>query len=250
MKKIDYNERANIYDLEVTKADNIIIFLNEISKKLNVKRVINCPCASGIYISDFANIFEYSYFADINNKMLEEINKKIIKYKFSNIEPINLNINELDILNGKSDCIVMLNQGLQYIEIENFKNLLDKINTNYIVIDLFDFTKKGKLTYFNSCEDENKYYLTRYFKVNNNNIKRYNKYKIINNKICFKYKYYINNKEEYTTEFELYNYKYKDVNNIINQSKYEIYNVYGDYDFENYSEEGGHYILVLRRCES
>ncbi len=246
MKKVDYNERAYFYDLEVSKDNRIVNFLEQISKKINIEIVVNCPCASGIYILDFSNIFKYSYFIDIDNEMLNKVKDKINKYSISNVKTLNLNINNLDLLNGKNDCIIMLNQGLQYIDINEFQNLLNRLNINYLILDLFDFKKEGQLTYFNSNKD-NDYYLTRKFKIKNKDIKRYNKHRLIDNKVYFKYNYYINNNKEYTTEFKLNNYEFEDIKNIIKNSKYELYKKYGDYNFKEISSNKGHYILILKR---
>lgn len=249
MKKINYDERADFYDLEVPKDNKVVSFLEQISKTLNIKRVVDCPCASGIYILDFSNIFEFNYFVDIDNEMLNKVKEKINKYNISNVKTLNLNINNLDLLNEKSDCIIMLNQGLQYINIEEFQSFLNRLNINYLVLDLFDFKKDGKLTYFNSNKKDN-YYLTRKFKIKDKNIKRYNKHRLIDNKIYFKYNYYINNNKEYTTEFELNNYELEKISNIIKNSKYELYRGYGDYDFKEISNNEGHYILILRKCKN
>lgn len=249
MKKINYDERADFYDLEVPKDNKIASFLEQISKKLNIERVVNCPCASGIYILEFSNIFKYSYFTDIDNEMLNKVKEKINGYSISNVKTLNLNINNLDSLNGKSDCIIMLNQGLQYININEFQSLLNRIDINYLILDLFDFKKDGELTYFNSNKKDN-YYLTREFKIKDKNVKRYNKHKLIDNKIYFKYDYYINNKKKYTTEFELNNYELEDISNIIKNSNYELYRIYSNYDFKEVSNKKGHYILILRRCRN
>ena len=249
MKKINYDERADFYDLEAPKDNKIASFLEQISKKLNIERVVNCPCASGIYILEFSNIFKYSYFTDIDNEMLNKVKEKINRYSISNVKTLNLNINNLDSLNGKSDCIIMLNQGLQYININEFQSLLNRIDINYLILDLFDFKKDGELTYFNSNKKGN-YYLTREFKIKDKNVKRYNKHKLIDNKIYFKYDYYINNKKKYTTEFELNNYELEGISNIIKNSNYELYRIYSNYDFKEVSNKKGHYILILRRCRN
>ncbi len=249
MKKINYNERANFYDSEVSKDNKIFNFLEQLSKKLNIKRVINCPCASGTYILDFSSIFEYNYFVDIDNEMLNKVKEKINKYNISNVKTLNINIKNLDSINKECDCIIMLNQGLQFINIEEFQRLLNKLNISYLILDLFDFKKDGKLTYFNSNKKDN-HYLTRSFKIEDKNIKRYNKHKLIDNKIYFIYDYYINNIKEYTTTFELHNYELENISNTIKNSKYELYKIYGDYNFNKISNDDGHYILILRRSKN
>ena len=40
MKKVDYNERAYFYDLEVSKDNRIVNFLEQISKKINIEIVV------------------------------------------------------------------------------------------------------------------------------------------------------------------------------------------------------------------
>lgn len=250
MKKINYDERAKFYDLEVTKDEKITKFLEKVSKKFKVKKIINCPCASGIYFMDFSNIYQYSYFVDIDNAMIEKLNQKISENNILNVETLKLDIREINKLNGLADCVIMLNQGLQYIKIEDFKNLLNKLEFDCLILDLFDFRKKGNLTYFKFESLENTYYLTKKFKLIERQVIRYNKFKWYDRKIAFKYKYYINDICEYTTEFQLYNYSIEDVSNIINSSKYKIYEMYSDYNFKEYNEQNGHYILVLRRSNN
>ncbi len=247
MKKINYSDRSSFYDFEVSKDEKIMFFLKEIANKLNIKKIINCPCASGVYLEEFSNYYENSLFIDIDDKMIDRVNKKIIKYNYKNVKTLKLDIKKLYELDDNMDCIIMLNQGLQYIKMKELEKLLKKLNTNYLILDLFDFTKGGQLTYFDSNKYD-EYYLSREFNINNKNIKRYNRYIIKDGKVYFKYVYYVNNSKVCETEFELYNYSFESINDVIKESNYELINIYGDYEFKTYSNVKGHYILILRRC--
>lgn len=249
MKKINYSERSNFYDFEVTEDEKIINFLSQISKKLNIRSIINCPCASGTYLKCFSENYDNSIFVDINQEMVDKVNKKILEFGISNVNAQKLDIKKVYELNGNADCIIILNQGIQYISILEFKKVLKKFKFDYIILDLFDFTKGGKLTYFDSSKC-NEYYLTREFNINNQIIKRYNRYKINSDKIHFEYIYYIENLKKYETNFELYNYKFDEINKIIQKSNYKLINIYSNYNFKNFLNENGHYILILKRCDN
>lgn len=246
MRKIDYRERSNFYDLEVKKNKKIVNFIRRVSRDYNINSIINCPSASGIYLKEFFECFDNSIFIDIEKKMIDTVKQKIEENKYTSIDTKILDIKDLYKLNKKADCIIMLNQGLQYVSLKDFKELLNKIDVRYIIIDLFDFNKKGKLSYFNSNK-ENKSFFTSKFKYNGKLIKRYNKFKKMNNKVIFEYEYFNNNTQIYSTKFILYNYEFFEVNKIIKSSNYNLLKVFGDYNFKKFSKKSGHFILVLRR---
>lgn len=248
MKKIDYSIRSFFYDFEVKRDRKIVKFLEKIPMKYCIKSTINCPCASGIYLNEFSVNYSKSIFVDINKEMIDKVSKKIHDNNISNIEILKSDIRDICELKDNVDCIMMLNQGLQYISVSDFEKTLKNLNVNYLILDLFDFNKNGKTQYFNKNKKD-KYYLSKKFLIGNKIVKRYNKWFKNGDKIYFDYAYYINNRKEYETHFELYNYVLDDVYKIIRKSNYKLVNIYGTYSFKKYSPNKGHYILVLKRCD-
>lgn len=241
MKTINYDDRSKFYDNEVIEDNKIINFIKIIKEKYNINTINNCPCASGIYLNTFAATFEKSYFSDINENMINEVNKKIKLNNFSNVKGLVIDMNDLDKVS--TDAVIMLNQGLQYIDLISFEKLINKISHRYLILDLFDFTKSGKLTYFDSNIPNNEFYKSKSFIFNNQLVNRYNKHLISDDSVEITYKY---DCFDSTTSFTLFNYKMDKVLKIVGASYYKVIDTFNGYDMDNY-DNNGHYILVLER---
>lgn len=239
---IDYSERSKFYDFEVGKEFIITQILEDISRKYNFKSTILCPCASGTYLKEFSDLFSKSYFFDIEKNMVDMVNNKISKNFISNVTAKIIDLNNINDCGINCDCIFLLNQGVQYLNIEQFTNFLIKSyqTSNYILLDIFDFELNGKLTYYDSEIKDDKLYLSKEFIYNHIKVQRFIKHVHEIDSIKFIYKYFINKSEKYNTSFKLYNYKIDVIKNIINNSsKYEIE--------EFFINENGRYIFMLKR---
>lgn len=242
MKKITYKERSKFYANEVKKDINDIELLKTIRNKYNVKSVIICPCASGVYLDECSKMFEKSYFIDAEKDMIDIVNDNILKNKIANIKACTynmININDLDI---NCDCIFALNQGIQYLDYAEFEEFLNNnyLVSNYVVFDLFNFNSDGTLSYYNSKIEDNKFYFSKNFMFRNKNIKRYNKHIHNGNYIDFYYQYFNEKNFLFETNFRLYNYEYKLI-----KEKIEKNNKF--YIREKIERDNGTYIIVLKK---
>lgn len=239
MKIITYNERSSFYNNEVRKSYRDICLLKDIKGKYGIGTSIFCPCASGIYLEEFSKLFSYSYFIDIEEKMVECVNKKLTAKNIDNVMAYVHNLIYLNQLNIESDCIFVLNQGIQYLNKKEFLMFLDnsyKI-TRYIVLSIFDFESNGYLSYYDSRIQDEVYYLSKMFKIKNTIYRRYNKHSHEKNCINITYKYFVNDGFKFKTNFKLYNYKYEEIIKI--NQKYSIV------DKKIY--DNGECIIVLKR---
>ncbi len=245
MKRITYRERSKFYSKEVTKSLDDIILLSILKNNYNIDSAIICPCASGVYLDECSKLFKKSYFIDIEENMINIVNRSILKNKISNIKAINFNIININNLNIKSDCIFVLNQGIQYLNYSEFERFLNNIyfTVNYIVLHLFDFNSKGRLSYYNSNIKDNCFYFSKSFLFKGKQIKRYNKHIHDVNYTDFYYEYFYENKVIFKTNFRLYNYNYKWLEEMLKKNnKFYIQ--------EKIMCENGSYVLVLNKERS
>lgn len=241
--------RVKFYDNEVLKDNNILSFVKLCIENFDLHKCVYCPSATGIYYKEFSKLFDKALFLDIDPQMVEYLNKKI---NFANIKNIDVKISDIRKI-GKYkdlyDSMFFFNQGLQYIPLEDFKKILEEKLSKYVILDLFDFNKKGKLSYFDS-EKNDMNYLSKRFTYKDKVINRYNKHSIFNDKILYEYNYVENNNSIKKIDFEMFNYPFKLVKDIVLKSKvYKIEKIYGDYDCSEYNNDLGHYILVLSRID-
>ncbi len=241
MKEITYKERSNFYANEVKKNINDIKLLKSIKYKYSISSVIICPCASGVYLNECSKIFKKSYFIDIEKSMIDIVNDNILTNKVDNIKACTHNMVNLKDLKIKYDCIISLNQGIQYLNYSEFEEFLNNnyLVTDYIVLDLFNFNLDGMLPYYNSNIKDGEFYFSKSFMIKNKNIKRYNKHIHNNYYIDFYYKYFDERSLLFETNFRLYNYEYKLIKEIIEKNnKFQIQ--------EKIDKNDGTYILVLK----
>lgn len=240
--KIDYSIRSKFYDEEVYEDQTLLSLIDFLKNKFDLQKIIYCPCASGVYLETFSKMFCYSYFVDLNKSMVHVVNEKIELYKIKNVEALNLNMININKLEDSVNCVFVLHQGIQYLqEYEIFKFLDHASSIPYLFLDMFDFSKEGKTTYFDSSFQNNVHYLSKQFYYQQQLVKRYNQHMQFQDKINFRYIYDISG-QLFQTEFELYNYSFEKIKNIICQhGKYHIRYVYCD------SHNEGHFILFLER---
>ena len=169
MKEITYKERSNFYANEVKKNINDIKLLKSIKYKYNISSVIICPCASGVYLNECSKIFKKSYFIDIEKSMIDIVNDNILKNKVDNIKACTHNMVNLKDLKIKYDCIISLNQGIQYLNYSEFEEFLNNnyLVIDYIVLDLFNFNLDGMLPYYNSNIKDGEFYFSKSFMIKN-----------------------------------------------------------------------------------
>ena len=249
MNKISYDERAKFYDKEVMIDPIKIKFFQKIKRELNLNKTLYFPCASGIYLDTFSTVFDKSYFADINYKMIEELSKKIFASKIDNVYASVLDLRDVNNVSENVDCIFVLDQAMQYIDYEDFEKFLINASlvTKYIVLDIFDFNKEGILSYFNSTISNNEFYKSKEFELEDKKVTRYNSHKVEKDKITFQYNYETSLKEKHSTSFILNNYSLESTLEIIKRTgKYKIANCFKDYNMNNY-DNAGQFILILEK---
>ena len=132
MKKITYKERATFYIQEVNKDYKKIKLLKTIKKKYNINSMVLCPCASGIYLRECSELFEESYFIDIEKIIYSENYPNYIKslIEIGRLdEYIVSKISSLDSINIER-CFLETNR---YTRIQNI-NITKKVLTQTTII--------------------------------------------------------------------------------------------------------------------
>ncbi len=243
MRKISYKERANFYDYEITKEKNIIEDLQTYKEKINIKKIVYCPCGSGIYLEEISSLYDESLLFDLEENMIKYLNKKIKEKNIKNVKTKILNMLNIDDVKDNYDCIFVFNQGIQYLTLDEFNIFLKKSSkvSEYIILDLFDFSKKGKISYYDSNIKDNILYISKTFNIDKVIIERKNKHFHQEDGIKFEYYYYTDKILNKKTSFKLYYYSTENIEKIINNNnKYKIVEL-------KENAEKGRYTVVLKR---
>lgn len=242
MKKITYKERATFYIQEVNKDYKKIKLLKTIKKKYNINSMVLCPCASGIYLRECSELFEESYFIDIEKTMINIINDQIAQQNIKNVKTYICDMKNINELKIECDCIFALDQGIQYLNSSDLKKFLENSYsvTKYIVLEVFDFNLGKSLTYYDSKIEDNKFYFSKQFTFNELNIKRYNKHIHHKSYIEFWYQYFNKDNHLFETNFKLYNYEPNTIKKIVDRSNRFVIQ-------EKIKDKNGTYIIVLKR---
>lgn len=244
MKEITYKERAKFYNQEIQKNEDLLYFLNTLKNHLKIDSTILIPCGTGIYSDYFSKVFSLNYFMDSEEAMIEELKLNLSLNKINNIEPLIKNMK--DSLNKKVDAVFVLEQGIQFLNHNEFYTFL-KIQSDfckYIILDMYDFLSNydDYLSYYDSKKSAN----YKEFIFNNKLYKRKITYKKELQGINFFYDY--SNKQDstiYKSNVYLYNYNLKETINIINSiDNIKINSIYKNYLFDSCSNNN-RYILIL-----
>lgn len=243
-KTITYKERSMFYDNEYSKEKYICLYLKYLAKKYKFTSSICCPCSTGIYFKEFSNHFKLNYFIDINSEMIKQLVEKLEINRFTNVIPLVYDMRKIKKLRIIVDCFISLNQGIQYLSIDEFKFFLRNIKetANYIVLDLFDFSMDGKLKYYDSSFNDNIEYFSKQIKYNDKTLKRYNVHHHKKDYVIIDYRYMIKNNVIFTSQIKLFNYPYEVVKNIIVKEK-----IYKIVEMKKYDQ--GNYIILLKRSD-
>lgn len=244
MKNISYKERSYFYDNEYIKEKYVCSYLKHLKKRYQFTSSICCPCGTGIYFKEFSRYFKLNYFVDINCEMIKKLVEKLEKNKIDNITSLVCDMRKIKTLEINVDFFISLNQGIQFLNLNEFKNFLSNIKetANYIVLDLFDFSIDGKLKYYDSHFDDNVEYFSKDIKYNNKILKRYNIHHHQKDYVTIDYKYMDKNGIVFTSQIKLFNYPYEVINDIILKEK-----IYKVIEIRKYKQ--GNYILLLKRSE-
>ncbi len=235
-KTITYKERASFYNSELVVEDNFEKFILSLQNLLDLKNVMLIPCGAGKYKDIYANVFSKSYFVDCQDEMISQLR---LECNHNNIIPLVGNLkNEIDV---NVDAIFVLNQSMQFLSYHEFRKFLCDYSkhTKYFVLDLFDFFKSGKdnLNYYNVFSNK----IVSTFQYDGKKIKRSITYRQCGCKIKFLYTYDF----DYQMKFELYNYRYENIIQILNTFPNLIVKyVYADYLMHFYNDDN-RFILVL-----
>lgn len=243
-KEITYEERSMFYDNEYVKKKYICLYLKYLANQYKFTSTICCPCGTGIYFEEFSNYFKSNYFIDINCEMIKKLLEKLKVNKFTNVIPLVYDMKKIKKLRISVDCFVSLDQGIQFLSIDEFKLFLKNIKetAEYIVLDLFDFNVDGKLEYYDSGFEDNIEYFSKKIKYNDKILKRYNVQHHKKDRIIIDYKYVIENNAIFTSQIQLFNYPYEVIKDVIVKGK-----IYKIVEMKKYNQ--GNYIILLKRSD-
>jgi SAM-dependent methyltransferase len=238
MKKIDYSVRA--YFNEFVSEDSG--FIRRLVKDKGIRSILEIPCANGRNLSVIGDIVHSAYFADINPKMVEVVQQKIINEKRTNCKAQILDMCDLSELPFTVDTILMMQQSIQLLPPDLIKtalaNLL-KAKCNCIVIDIYDFLSSAS-DYPKFLQSNNKF-------IDNDNLVWIRNSSSIadsrHNLIQITHKYKSEN-STYFSEATLSNYSRTQFMDLCILCGYTISDYYTDYSFGK-NTDSGRTILLL-----
>lgn len=235
-----YKERAFFYNSEISIEKDLPFFLERLKNIYNLNSVILLPCGAGKYKELFIKYFQKSYFLDIEDNMLKNIRNGLKKDEKNKIIPIKHDMREE--LYIKTDAILCLNQGMQFITLEEFEIFLTRVATitKYVILDLFDFN--GDFSDFLSYYNKKNKRQTMVFYYNGIKVTRSTEYKLDNDGINIVYSY---DKLFGENQIYLYNYDYQKVIKLIRKLQlYKIKSIYENLSFKRYTKSN-RFIIVL-----
>ena len=249
MKKMTYADRATFYIDEFAPDINLRDFLVFVKDKYNLKNAINCPCGAGNYFSQFTSVFEECFFVDVEPKMIEKMASMLMNAKKKSAHALCADIRALPELNCES--VFILDQGIQYICLKDFKNFMLNIQSSVkvVVIDIVDFNKPGKTSYFDASKPSDIFYFSKQFESEGETIERYNKQLFTHEGVAFEYMYKSMN-EVIKSQFFLYHYNFERIFEVIREcTPFHIAHAFSSYLMHDYCGQS-RCILVLERIEN
>lgn len=239
MKKIDYSTRA-LFE-EFISEDTV--FIREIIKKYSIHSALEIPCANGRNLSVIGNNVANAFFADINPKMIEIVQRKIADGNWNNCYAMILDLCDLSNFSFHVDAVFIMQQAFQMISIEQGKIALQnlkKTKCNRIIIDTYDFECKSSDTpHFlisnNSFLDSDVMEWTRYSSISSikdNWVHIIHTYKSIKD-ICY-------------AEVKLYNYSRSQLISLCREVGYHILDYYTDYSFGKDNNLGRTVVIIQK----
>lgn len=138
MKKIDYDVRASFDEFSSEDA----LFIYKLVQNYNIQSVLDIPCANGRNLPVIDDIVSKAYFADINPRMVDAVQRKILQEGRRNCSALVLDMSDLSSIPFEVDAILIMQQSFQMLSEESAKKALlnlKRSKSRMIVIDIYDF---------------------------------------------------------------------------------------------------------------
>ena len=240
MKEISYKERAKFY-FEETYSEDDFQFYQFLIKDMKINSVLEVPCGAGRTLDMFAESCEDIYFCDMEQNMVDQISKRIVKHNYKNCTAFCGDICNYS-LNKKVDMTVIPRQALQLLNAEDMKIAIHNVIANTlkcIVIDLYLFNNKGP------DGQIPEYLLNKNKHIKSEDLTLYRTIKTLQEDdgirvLCM----YKNDEYELATTYKLYSYDSKYIKDILGSEKIAEIREYSDYQFKCWNNEKS-YILVI-----
>lgn len=238
-----YNQ-PELYIEEFIDYKDDIYFWPKIIRKFNPKNILEVGIGNGRLINILHNKVEEYDGVDFSDKIINYCKKN---YNFNNVNLYNSNFKDFK-NNKKYDLIIfpfnVFNNFYNEFDFKMFFSTLNKITNkdSVIIIDTFNPTS-------NDFIDSIRYKKTNQFKMNDKIIDVYEKKKFdIINSTCIYYKRY-NIGKKIIKESILPNrlFLHQELLMLLDLFGYDIINIYGDYNFEDYKKNSRKQIVVFRR---
>lgn len=239
MKKINYDKRSQ-WD-EFVSEDTL--FIKNIIRKLDIKRVLEIPCSNGRNLNMISDIVDYAIFGDINIQMVDVVKKKINMERKTNCSAMVLDLCDISVLppHTEIELVLITQQSFQMLKHEQAKTSLlnmKKTGIKYVVIDTYDF--------LSHAIDLPIYLVENTFFVDSKGMNWVrNSSLILEEKGCVFIRHdYYSAGYSYTTTIELENYSRKEIITLCKQCGFVIGDIFTTYDM-SFNESHGRTIILL-----
>lgn len=239
MRKIDYSDRAFFEEFISEDTD----FIRETIKQYGIRSALEIPCANGRNLSVIGSNVANAIFADVNPKMIEIVQRKIVDGNWKNCSAMILDLCDLSNFLFHVDAVFIMQQAFQMISIEQGKVALQnlkKTKCERIIIDTYDFRCKTSdrprfLMSNNSFLDSEDREWTRYssiLSIKDNWVHIIHTYKSIE-EICY-------------AEVKLFNYSRSQLISLCKEVGYHILDYYTDYSFGKDNRLGRTVVIIQK----